>query len=267
MSQSTRKRKPRRPRKPRRLPRAARLAQSLQPSRAIELYYAVQLRRLVREWAEIARRRLLPIARRIAAEPAVTDAREDVRALSRAAKRITRRMRKALDKVAERTTSHTGRELSRLGIRIRESEPWLAPLIEEWRRDNISLIQGLLDEEAERLNRILTEGVGKHYESLARDIQERLDVTEAKARLWARDQTLSLNSQIGTARAEAAGIVEFEWVSSRDERVRERHQDLDGQIFRIDDPPESGVNGEKQLPGIPINCRCTARFLIPDIDD
>src|SRR5690606_17462789 len=139
---------------------------------------------LVREWAELARKRLLPLARRVAGESVVTDSKEDVRALSAAARRITRRMRKALDRVAERTTSHTGRELSRLGIRITDSEPWLKPLVEKWRKDNISLISSLLEEEAERLNKILTEGSGRHYESLARDIQERLQVTEGKAQLW-----------------------------------------------------------------------------------
>lgn len=266
MSTQARKRKPRRPRKPRKLPRSARQAQALKPNSGIELYYALQLRRLVREWAELARKRLLPLARRVAGESVVTDSKEDVRALSAAARRITRRMRKALDKVAERTDGHTGRELRRLGIRITDSEPWLKPLIAKWRTENISLISNLLEEEAERLNKILTEGSGRHYESLARDIQERLQVTEGKAQLWARDQTLKLNSQIASARAEAAGIEEFEWVSSKDSRVRDLHESLDGNIYRIDDPPESGVNGEKQMPGVPINCRCTARYLIPDID-
>lgn len=266
MSQSTRKRKPRRPRKPRRLPRAARQAQALKPSAGIELYYAVQLRKLVREWAELARKRLLPLARRLSDDSLVTDSKEDVRALSAAARRITRRMRKALDKVAERTDGHTGRELRRLGIRITDSEPWLKPLVEKWRRENISLISNLLEEEAERLNRILTEGSGRHYESLARDIQERLQVTEGKAQLWARDQTLKLNSQIASSRMEQAGIEEFEWVSSKDSRVRDLHESLDGERFRLDDPPVSGVNGEKQLPGEPINCRCTMLPIIPDID-
>lgn len=267
MRQSTRKRKPRRPRKPRRLPRAARQAQALKANSGIELYYALALRKLVREWAELARKRLLPLARRLSDDSLVTDSKEDVRALSKAARRITRRMRRALDKVAERTEGHTARELKRLGIRITDSEPWLKPLVEKWRRENVSKVTNLLEEEAERLNRILTEGEGRHYESLAKHIQERLGMTEQRSELIARDQTLSLNSQIASARAEAAGIEEFIWTTSGDERVRTLHEELDGETFRFDDPPVSGVNGEKQLPGRPINCRCTMLPVIPDLEN
>lgn len=99
---------------------------------------------------------------------------------------------------------------------------------------------------------------GKRVEDIAKDIQERSGVSESKAELIARDQTLKLNGAINKTRQENAGVTKYIWNTSHDERVRESHRELDGQTFSWSDPPEPGHPGED------IQCRCIA---IPIFDE
>tara|TARA_R100001163_G_C4935440_1_gene109524 strand:- start:289 stop:597 length:309 start_codon:yes stop_codon:yes gene_type:complete len=70
--------------------------------------------------------------------------------------------------------------------------------------------------------------------------------------------------------AAADGInVRKQWLSARDERVREAHVDLDGVIVGVDE--EFEIEGSTApspasfgVPSLDINCRCT---LIPVIDN
>lgn len=98
---------------------------------------------------------------------------------------------------------------------------------------------------------------GRRWEDLRDELLERADVSESRAELIARDQTLKLNGAINRARQEGAGIDRYVWSTSGDERVREEHDALDGETFSWDSPPEPGH------PGQDFQCRCVA---IPVID-
>ena len=78
---------------------------------------------------------------------------------------------------------------------------------------------------------------------------------------------LKYNANVTRARHEDAGIRSYTWRTSEDERVRESHQALDGQVFRYDDPPTDEDSGEAVNPGDAIQCRCTADPVIPGYDD
>lgn len=94
------------------------------------------------------------------------------------------------------------------------------------------------------------------------------DVTQSRAELIARDQVLKLNAEVTQKRHEAAGIVEFVWSTSRDERVRPDHKVLEGKRYRYDDPPVvDRRRGTRGLPGIHFQCRCVAIPVIPGFDD
>ena len=54
------------------------------------------------------------------------------------------------------------------------------------------------------------------------------------------------------------GISEYRWGTAGDERVRETHEANDGKVFRWDTPP-----AETGHPGNDVQCRCTARPIIP----
>ena len=92
-----------------------------------------------------------------------------------------------------------------------------------------------------------------------RDLRARLKadfgIADKRAALIAQDQTAKLNSDLNRIRQEQAGVTSYEWRTSRDERVRERHRKLDGTVYKWGEP----TGAEEGLPpGKPIRCRCVA---------
>lgn len=74
-------------------------------------------------------------------------------------------------------------------------------------------------------------------------------------------------STLNTTRAKHAGFTQFIWVhSSASLRPRILHQQADGKVFDLNDPPRIGDSGEPVMPGESRGCRCRARF-IEEIDD
>lgn len=102
---------------------------------------------------------------------------------------------------------------------------------------------------------------GLTVEELQARLLERGDVSESRAELIARDQTLKLNGAINEIRQTDAGIDQYTWSTSLDERVREEHAALEGRVFSWDDPPEVGHPGED------FQCRCIALPVIPGLDE
>lgn len=95
-----------------------------------------------------------------------------------------------------------------------------------------------------------------------RDIRDLLldrgNVSESRAELIARDQTLKLNGAIAKANQEASGITRYMWSTSKDERVRPTHRALEGQVFAWASPPPVGH------PGQDFQCRCVAMPVLGD---
>src|SRR6185503_2248240 len=158
-------------------------------------------------------------------------------------------------------------EFARLGIKIREAEPRMDGAIKAWRKENVGLIETLFESETRKLSKILAEGEGRRFEALARDIENRLDVTQRHAEFLALDQTLKLNANITQARQQAAGIEKYVWTTAGDERVRETHKDLDGETFSWDDPPVTNEDGDRNHPGEDYRCRCVAYPVLPELED
>jgi SPP1 gp7 family putative phage head morphogenesis protein len=155
-----------------------------------------------------------------------------------------------------------------LGIDVREI-PSVDMYIDQWRDLNVGLIETglraevqvprlrpLLQDVSQVIERAHAEGV--RVEVLAHDLRERFDVSDSRAELIARDQTLKLNAQISRHRQLSAGVEEYIWDTSGDERVRESHARLDGQKFSWHAPPSVGH------PGQDFQCRCTAIPVIPE---
>lgn len=84
----------------------------------------------------------------------------------------------------------------------------------------------------------------------------------------ARTETASMANAVRFEGMKAEGIVEQEWVTARDEAVRESHQSLDGQKRAIGETFGNGL----EYPGDPagdagevVNCRCVAVPVVKEI--
>lgn len=177
-----------------------------------------------------------------------------------------------LNIVAKRTEIHSQEEwrraLKELGVSLDDViTPDLRAIITEWKRRNIALIKALPELAANGVARTIEKHKGARVETLARHIEEATGASESHARLLARDQTLKLYSQVTQERHQAAGVTEYVWRSSRDERVRERHKALDGTRQKYSDPPVvDEATGRRAHPGDDFQCRCTADPVLPGID-
>lgn len=101
---------------------------------------------------------------------------------------------------------------------------------------------------------------GLRVEELKARLLERGDVSEARAELIARDQTLKLNGAVTQIRQENAGVTEYIWSTSKDERVRDTHAALEGTRWSWDAAPEVGHPGED------FQCRCVALPVIAELE-
>ncbi len=130
------------------------------------------------------------------------------------------------------------------------------------REANIALIDKAHREYAAQVSDILNDpaNFGLRVEDLKDKLVERGDVSESRAELIARDQTLKLNGAITSERQQAAGVDSYVWSTSLDDRVRDEHAALEGQTFAWSDPPEPGHPGED------IQCRCVAIPVVAELD-
>lgn len=130
----------------------------------------------------------------------------------------------------------------------------VADAIARARDENIALVENAHRAYAANVREIIgnPDNFGLRVETLKDKLLERGDVSESRAELIARDQTLKLNGEIARTRQQAAGVEKYVWSTSQDDRVREEHAALEGQVFEWSSPPEPGHPGED------FQCRCVA---------
>lgn len=153
-----------------------------------------------------------------------------------------------------------------LGVDVLIRDRRLAAQMEGFVANNVSLIRGLTEEFAIKVEKSAMQAVqaGRLYTDYAKTLRDQFDFPEERATLIARDQIGKFYGQCNATRQRELGINHYTWRTSEDERVRDLHDDLNGKVFSFDDPPESGTNGERLNPGEPILCRCEAE---PNFDD
>lgn len=167
-----------------------------------------------------------------------------------------------LDTVFGRVEKENGRETLKL-IGIKPPVP--KKLRDAFRKTNVNLVKSIAEDQLDELTKVLDEGFkkGSDQHTMRAAIKERFDVSRSRADLIARDQILKLNADMTEARQTAAGITEYTWSSSSDERVRPMHAELDGTRQSWDDPPVTNDDGEANHPGQDYQCRCVAIPILP----
>jgi SPP1 gp7 family putative phage head morphogenesis protein len=140
---------------------------------------------------------------------------------------------------------------------ITQNDTRLGSAIAAARNKNIELMRNAGSAYIDQVRDILEdpEWVGKTSDDLAEEIVKRGDVSQSRAELIARDQTLKLNANITKLRCTNAGITKYVWNTSHDERVRDTHRELDGQTF---DFPTGAPSLDGLNPGEDFQCRCVS---------
>lgn len=142
----------------------------------------------------------------------------------------------------------------------------LRPELEEKIRDayveNLDLyINKWYDEQIVRLREKVSDNVAKGYraENLIDVIQAEKKVSYDKAKFLAKQETSLMVSKYREIRYDEIGVRRYMWSTSRDIRVRHDHRELQGQIFRFDQPPVTNRHTmQRNNPGEDYGCRCVA---------
>jgi SPP1 gp7 family putative phage head morphogenesis protein len=254
--------------------RAQRRAAAPRPAAGASLLYRKALRALARRFRSIVDEVLDGVLHHVSHGDSL---RTDAVGPSELRRRLTSAIASRLDlshlerltgEIASRTERKAQQEVARLVPRLtlRSQIPGGEyGVVQAWRRENVDLIRTLFERQTRRLEAILENNEFLRVEDLADRIQSVLGVTESKADLLSRDQSLRLSSQVTVAKQRSAGITKFIWSTTGDERVRESHEELDGQTFSYDDPPV--VDGEAILPGQAYGCRCVPYPVVSLLDD
>ncbi len=198
------------------------------------------------------------------------------------AKTIGFGLRRRLESLAHLTRKLTVKEWKKaikatLGIDIREDYylgNFYIEQLQKWIDENISLISTIPEDTLEKMKDIVYDGFanGKSTTQMVKEIQRAYNISRRRAELISRDQVAKLNGQIQKAQQQDAGITEYIWFTTGDERVRRSHQELNGKKFSWDDAPVNS-DGRKCHPGQDYQCRCIGRpvfnrnIILPLADD
>ena len=130
-----------------------------------------------------------------------------------------------------------------------------------WTQQNVDLIKTIQQNTLSNIRNKIEEGYrsGWTHVEIAKEIQDAWNDDKRYAQFVARDQIAKLNSDITQAQQRDAGVSEYLWQTSGDQRVRERHAELDGKRFSWDDPPVVDLRtGRRGHPGEDYQCRCVS---------
>ena len=148
-----------------------------------------------------------------------------------------------------------------LGVDPLLSEPAsLTARAEQFTAENVRLIKTVPSRFFGELEQRLIAGIrsGTRASDLTQEISDRYDVSETNAARIANDQVGKFFGELNKVRQTNLGITTYTWRTVGDNRVREDHDDREGEQFDWSDPPEDGHPGEA------VNCRCWPE---PDLSD
>lgn len=280
-----------------------------QQPRGIERSYRARLREVAEMVEGRVRENILENLSSIVEQAGARDDSADIRSdnwaqeLERLVRATTISLEDDIEEMAESLAreaaanllSHNREQMNRLvrrvlGVDIFESDDRLSGLVDSWAAENARLIRSIPNQSLDRIEGLTQRAIrqGTSTRDITKQIRKEFGVTQRRARVIARDQIASLNSDITRERQREIGIEEYEWSTAADERVRgdpggrypdaiPSHYQMDGKRCRWDDPTvyrdgededwkaRSGISGPEQHPGNPIMCRCVGLPILDDI--
>ena len=234
------------------------------PPRGMEAQYRSILRAMLREIRKHVDEVILPEVERersALTTDAIGDRLESLFVgMRRLVERLTGTARGMTERIfeaeADRHTDAFARSIrSAIGIDMRDilrSSPGLEEKLSVAALRNAQVITGLADDTQKRIAETITRNLqqGGGVTSLRKELVEAFGMEDRRAQLIARNEVANINSQLNEFRQEEAGVTEYIWRASNDERTRPLHAELDGTRHRWDRAgPDDGMH-----PGEPINC-------------
>lgn len=168
---------------------------------------------------------------------------------------------RAGETTAEFQKKQLQRQLSvAIGVQVPIFDKDLGGKVDAFTAENVGLIQSIPQQSLQQVQQVVLRGLaaGDRAEDLADSIQERFDVSESRAALIARDQTLKFFADLNRTRQQDLGITHFVWVTADTERTCDICEPLNGERFAWDQPPSEGLPGQ-----VHPNCQCSAD---PDVE-
>lgn len=228
--------------------------------------YRAALRKMLREVAKEIREGVIPAYQAERRRGGLTlDGPEDWfaslyslrRALTATAEQT---MRRVLDLEAERHTERfieTARSALGIDLTAVIRREGIGAALNTARARNVSLITGLADDTIRGIEQAVhvAHANGQSVKALRAELQKKFGIAGRRADLIAQDQMSKLTSDLNKIRQTEAGIEEYVWSTSKDERVRSLHRSLDGKKYKWGEA--TGAEGGLP-PGQPIRCRCQA---------
>lgn len=165
-----------------------------------------------------------------------------------------------MQKATIRITASAYQEI--IGVKLGDIGRDLVAIADQFRIQNISLVQNAARDYADSVAEIFGDpsNFGLRVEELAQMLFDKGGVSESRAELIARDQSLKFLGQVNETRQVAAGVDSYVWSTSNDDRVRDDHAILEGETFAWSSPPGPGHPGED------FQCRCVAVPVIPELE-
>lgn len=241
---------------------------------AIRLRYFALLRPFLAEMHRACLESLAPVLAELPKDVRTDASPKDIRGvIKKISKKViyetfdSGRLQRVADKIFGQTADYQKKELlkqlnSQMGFDPLIRDRKLLEQVQAFTKENVALIKTVPERYFAQVEEVTLQGVreGLRAEDLAAQLTERANVSEVNAQRIARDQIGKAYGALNEARQTELGISKFQWFTMMDNRVREEHEALQGQIFNWDDPPPEGI------PGFEINCRCFADPLLDDVE-
>lgn len=134
--------------------------------------------------------------------------------------------------------------------------------------ENVALIKSIHEDYHKDIEGIVSRNFlkGRDLAAMSEEIQKRGKVTQNRAAFIALDQSNKATAQMNDARQRELGIQYCVWQhSSAGKEPREKHVRAGREqwVFKVGQGINFGDQFGEVLPGEAINCRCTARSIIP----
>lgn len=197
-----------------------------------------------------------------------------VRAIVEAAREATAKTIKRSDiedlarKFAARTSTHQRLQLNKqvhaaLGADPVLADRDLAQASDQFVHENVALIETIPTKLHGDVETMVQRAISSSTPSphLAKHIEARFGISKRHARMIARDQVSKMHGKLNRIRQKELGVEYYIWRSTGDERVRDSHDEFDGNRYHWDKPPRN-ERGERVNPGDDYQCRCSGDPLL-----